>query len=209
MKTKLYNIEGKASGNVELNDNIFNVEVKPEVLHEVYTIISSNQREPWAHTKGKGDVSGGGKKPWKQKGTGRARHGSIRSPLWVGGGVTFGPVKERNYDRKVNKKAKRAALKMGLSDRASSDAIYVIENYNFSDPKTKTFASLIKNLEAKQKNFLVLTALKDDKVIRMTANLKKVETMRAADLNVYDLLNHQAIIASKEAIAKIEEILSK
>ena len=209
MKIKVYNLTGKENGTIDLKEEVFGVKVKPEVVHEVFTALASNQREPWAHTKDRGDVRGGGKKPWKQKGTGRARQGSIRSPLWAGGGVTFGPLNERNYKLKINSKVRRAALKMCLSDRVASAALYVLEDYNFADSKTKLFADFMKKLAAKQKSFLVLTPGKDVKVMRMTSNLKKVDAMRAADLNVYDLLNHQAIIADKAAVAKLEETLSK
>src|SRR3989339_1860577 len=120
MKTKFYNLVGKVVGDVELSDAIFDVKVKPTLVHAVYVAITNRARESWADTKGKGEVRGGGKKPWQQKGTGRARHGSIRSPIWKGGGVTFGPKTERNYDVKINLKEKQLALKMCLSDRASS-----------------------------------------------------------------------------------------
>lgn len=209
MKIKVYNLTGKENGTIDLKEEVFGVKVKPEVVHEVFTALASNQREPWAHTKGRGDVRGGGKKPWKQKGTGRARQGSIRSPLWTGGGVTFGPLSERNYKLKINSKVRRAALKMCLSDRVANTALFVLEDYNFADNKTKLFADLMKKLPVKQKSFLVLTPSKDVKVMRITSNLQKVDTMRAADLNVYDLLNHQAIIADKAAVAKLEETLSK
>ena len=209
MKTKVYNLEGKSSSDVELNDKVFGVEVKPEVVHEVFVAISNNKRQPWAHTKDKSEVSGGGRKPWKQKGTGRARHGSNRSPIWVGGGITFGPRNERNYKTKINKKTRRLALKMTLSDRFKSKALWVMDNFDFSEPKTKVFVEFLSKLPAEQKTFLILTDEKDDKLMKMTDNLEKIDVMRAADVNVYTLLNHQGLIMSKDAVAKLEEILTK
>lgn len=209
MKTKVYNLEGKSNSDVELNDKVFGVEVKPEVVHEVFVAISNNKRQPWAHTKDKSEVSGGGRKPWKQKGTGRARHGSNRSPIWVGGGITFGPRNERNYKTKINKKTRRLALKMTLSDRFESKALWVMDNFDFSEPKTKVFVEFLSKLPAEQKTFLILTDEKDDKLMKMTDNLEKIDVMRAADVNVYTLLNHQGLIMSKDAVTKLEEILTK
>jgi len=209
MKTKVYNLEGKSNSDVELNDKVFGVEVKPEVVHEVFVAISNNKRQPWAHTKDKSEVSGGGRKPWKQKGTGRARHGSNRSPIWVGGGITFGPRNERNYKTKINKKTRRLALKMTLSDRFESKALWVMDNFDFSEPKTKVFVEFLSKLPAEQKTFLILTDEKDDKLMKMTDNLEKIDVMRAGDVNVYTLLNHQGLIMSKDAVAKLEEILTK
>ncbi len=120
MKVKVYNLEGKEVKQVELNDAVFNVPVKSSVVHEVFVAQRNNAREPWADTKKRGEVRGGGKKPWQQKGTGRARHGSIRSPIWKGGGVTFGPLSIRNYTTKINKKTRRLATRMCLSDKAQN-----------------------------------------------------------------------------------------
>jgi large subunit ribosomal protein L4 len=132
MKTKMYNVLGKEVGDVELADNVFNVVVKPEVVHEVFVAQMNNQREPWADTKKRGEVSGGGKKPWQQKGTGRARHGSIRSPIWKGGGVTFGPLTERSYKTKINKKTRRLATAMCLSDKAQNQGLLVVDDFSFT-----------------------------------------------------------------------------
>jgi len=208
MKTKLYNLEGKESGELELNDAVFAVKIKPEVVHEVFVLQQSNARESWAHTKDKGDVRGGGRKPWAQKGTGRARHGSSRSPLWKGGGVTFGPLNVRNYDKKINKKVRRLALKMCLSDRAV-DGMIVVENFNFSAPKTKLFRDFVLTIKDKKNSYLVVTDGKSDSLMRMTKNLSRIETIRAEDLSVKDILNKQGIIISQEAVKKIEEMLTK
>src|SRR3989344_4250331 len=194
MKVKVYNLEGKETGEMNLSDSIFGIKSKPEVVHGVFTAQTNNQREPWADTKNKGEVRGGGKKPWAQKGTGRARHGSIRSPIWKGGGVAFGPLSIRNYKTKINKKVKRLALKMCLSDRAQNNSLLVVEDFNFSEPKTKLFANFLKVLPVKTKSFLLLTPGKNEKVIRMTGNLKSVKTVRAEDLNVMDLLSKSVVL---------------
>ena len=208
MKIKVYNLDGKEMESLELNDDIFALTIKPEVVHEVFVLQNSNARQPWADTKDKSEVRGGGKKPWAQKGTGRARHGSIRSPLWKGGGITFGPLSERNYKKKINKKVRRIALKMCLSDRATSGMI-VIEDFNFAEPKTKLFLGLLSKLPEQKKTYLVVTTKDDKKVLGMTKNLKNVSTMVAKDLSVKDIIQKQGLIICKDAIKEIEEILTK
>ena len=209
MKVKVYNLEGKATGEMNLSDSVFGVKAKPEVVHGVFTAQTNNQREPWADTKNKGEVRGGGKKPWPQKGTGRARHGSTRSPIWKGGGVTFGPLTIRNYKEKINKKTKRLALKMCLSDRVKNNALVVVEDFNFSEPKTKLFANFLKALPVKAKSFLLLTPGKNDMVLRMTKNLKSVNTVRAEDLSVMDVLSKPAVLISKAGVETVEKVFSK
>lgn len=206
MKVKVYNLEGKETGEMNLSDSVFGVKVKPAVVHEVFTAQNNNQREPWADTKNRGEVSGGGKKPWQQKGTGRARHGSIRSPIWKGGGVAFGPLSIRNYKEKINRKTKRLALKMCLSDRAQNNALLVVEDFNFSEPKTKVFVNLLKVLPIKAKSFLLLTPGKNENVLRMTKNLKSVKIVRAEDVNVMDLLSKSAVLTSQAGVEKLETI---
>jgi large subunit ribosomal protein L4 len=208
MKTKVYNLQGKETKEVELADSVFNVEVKPEVVHEVFVALRNNQREPWADTKNRGEVQGGGKKPWQQKGTGRARHGSIRSPIWKGGGVAFGPLSIRNYKTKINKKTRRLATKMCLSDKAQNGGLYILENLSI-EPKTKIFSTLLKSLPLKQKTFLVVTPGKDATVMRATNNIKSLKTTRAEDLNVLDVIQKQGIITTVDGIKKIEEVLNK
>ena len=209
MKIKVYNLAGKETGEVEVSDEVFGVKVKPEVVHQVFVQQTNNQREPWADTKNRGEVHGGGKKPWQQKGTGRARHGSIRSPIWKGGGVAFGPLTDRNYKTKINKKTRQSVIRMCLSDKAQNGNLIVVEDFNFSDPKTKLFAATIKSLPAKVKTFLVLTGAKDVGVMRMTKNLKNIKTLRAADANVMDVLKKGAIVTSKEGVKKLEEVFGK
>jgi len=206
MKTKIYNLSGKATGEIELPESIFGVKVKPEVVHSVFVAQTNNQRAPWADTKNRGEVSGGGKKPWAQKGTGRARHGSIRSPIWKGGGVVFGPLSVRDYATKINKKIKRLAIKMCFSDKATNNNLFVVEDFAFAQPKTKLFSEFLGVLPEKRKNFLVLTNGKDESLVRMTKNIKKVNTMRAEDANVMALLKKEAIIISAEALKKLETV---
>ena len=209
MKTKVYNLEGKAIGEMDLSDSVFGVKVKPEVVHEVFVALQNNQRESWADTKSKAEVRGGGKKPWQQKGTGRARHGSIRSPIWKGGGITFGPLSIRNYKTKINKKLKNLAMRMCLADRAANNALWVFEDFNFTEPKTKLFAHFLSVLPAKAKSFLVLTPGKSDTVVRMTRNLKSVKTSRVEDVNVLDLLSKSVVLTTKSAVEKLETTLNK
>ena len=194
---------------MNLSDSIFAVKAKANVVHGVFTAQNNNQREPWAETKSKGEVRGGGKKPWPQKGTGRARHGSIRSPIWKGGGVTFGPLSVRNYKTKINKKTKRLALKMCLSDRIKNNALFVVEDFNFAEPKTKLFVDFLKAMPAKAKSFLLLTPGKNEMVLRMTRNLKPVKVVRAEDISVMDLLSKSAVLVSKAGVETIEKVFSK
>lgn len=209
MNVKVYNLEGKETSEMKLSDDIFGVKVKPEIVHGVFVSQVNNKRQPWADTKKRGEVSGGGKKPWAQKGTGRARHGSIRSPIWKGGGVAFGPLSVRNYKTKINKQTRRLAVKMCLSDKVQSGALWIVEDLNFAEPKTKLFSKFIKLLSAKQKTFLLLTPGKDEKILRMTRNLKSIKTVRAEDLNVTDLVNLNAVLTSKAGVELIEKTLNK
>jgi len=188
---------------------VFGVKIKPEVVHEVFIAQTNNQREPWADTKNRGEVSGGGKKPWQQKGTGRARHGSIRSPIWKGGRVTFGPLTIRNYHTKINKQTRRLAVRMCLSDKVANSVLWILQDFSFAEAKTKMFVNLLKLFPGKSKKFLVLTAGKDEKVMRMTKNLTNIKTVRAEDVNVMDLINWDGVIASQEAVKKLEEVFGK
>ncbi len=208
MKTTVYNISGQSVGEVELQPELFGVKVKPALVHEVFVAQTNNQREPWANAKKRGEVSGGGKKPWKQKGTGRARHGSIRSPIWKGGGVAFGPLSERTYKTKINKEARRVATLMCLSDKAEHKAVFVIDNYSFAEPKTKLFNTLITKLPKGFNSFLVLADKEHGSLFRMTRNLPQVETKQAKDVSVIDLLSSQALVVSSAALAELKERFS-
>ncbi len=204
IKAKLYNWQGEAIGEEKLLDKVFGVKVKAAVVQQAVVAQRANARQILAHTKDRSEVRGGGKKPWKQKGTGRARHGSIRSPLWVGGGVTFGPDAHRNYEQKINKKTKALALQMVLSDKAKHDHLIVMDDYNF-DGKTKILAAGIAKLPVAKKSVLIVTETAKDKIVLAAKNLAKVQTIHYASLNVVDLLSKEYLLLNKELLAKISE----
>lgn len=204
---KLYNVKCESQGNISLSSEIFAVPVKASVVHQVYTAMRANARLPWAESKGKGEVRGGGKKPWKQKGTGRARHGSIRSPLWKGGGVTFGPRNERNFEQKINKKMSLLATKMCLSDKVSNNKLIVLEDFSATG-KTKELAVLRQVLPGAGYKTLWLFPEKDEKLIMALRNLPKLTYKAVKDLNVVDLLSSPYVILTKKGIEKLEKRLS-
>ena len=203
----LYNQMGEATGSLEGSDAVFGVKPKTSVVHQVYVALTANLRLPWADTKDRGEVSGGGKKPWKQKGTGRARHGSIRSPIWKGGGVTFGPLSTRNYKQKINKKMNQTALRMCLSDRVAAKQLLAVEALPM-DGKTKVMATLRAKLPGVGKTTVIVFTGDQKEIIRSVRNLPRVELKRAVDLNVIDVMDHQYLIATKEAIAALEKRLA-
>lgn len=209
MQVKVYTKAGKENGKLEVSEAVFGVKVKPALVHEVYVAQMNNQRESWASTKTRGDVRGGGKKPWAQKGTGRARHGSSRSPIWVGGGVTMGPKTDRNYKTKINKTTRRIATMMCLTGKVKNDDFFVIDKFDFAEPKTKAFAALLAALPTKKHSFLVLTDGKDAGVLRQTKNLPKVLTVRAEDVSVMDLVKKQVVVASEAAVKRLEKLFVK
>lgn len=200
LKVKVYNIKGEAVGEENLDDDIFGIEVKEGLVHQALVSQMNNSRRVLAHAKGRAEVRGGGRKPWKQKGTGRARHGSIRSPLWVGGGVTFGPTKERNFKQKINKKMKRKALLMCLSDRAKSEKVVLIDKLNLEEIKTKKLKEIMDTLPSKGKKTLVVMDKNDKNVIKSAANLSKIKTIESRNLNVLDVLAYDFLLFSTEAL---------
>jgi len=206
--TKVYNREGKEAGDVKLSDAVFAVEANEALVHQVYLALEANARQPWADTKDKSEVRGGGRKPWKQKGTGRARHGSNRSPIWVGGGVTFGPLTARNYKQKVNRKMKQKAVKMCLSDKVSEGKFIVLENFDFTG-KTKEMAELRKALPGAGKSTLILSEKANDNLNFASRNIQRLDMQRVSDVNVVDLLHHQYVIVSKDGIKSLEERFQK
>ncbi len=183
-----------------LPDSLFAVSVKPAVIHEVIVAQEANARTPDAHAKDRSEVSGGGKKPWKQKGTGRARHGSTRSPIWVGGGAAHGPRNERSFAVKVNKKTKRAVIAMLLTDRLNDGQFVAVEDLKLPEVKTKLALGAIKALRPEAKKVLVLTTGEDVSFIQAMRNLPTAKTMAAHSVNPRDLALYPAIIASKAAI---------
>jgi len=208
VKIAVYNLEGEKTKDLELSDDVFGIKLKEEVVHQVYEALRANIRQPWAHSKDRGDVSGGGRKPWRQKGTGRARHGSNRSPIWSGGGVTFGPLKNRNYKQKINKKMNVQAVKMCLSDKVTDQKIVAVENFDFGG-KTKALAGLCVKLPCANKNTIILSENVDEVLMRTARNVQKVDVLRAQDVNVVDLLNHQYLIVTPESIKLLEKRLTK
>jgi large subunit ribosomal protein L4 len=204
-EVKLYTLEGKEAGMIPLSDKLFAVEAKSSVIHSVITAQDANSRAMHAHVKDRSEVRGGGRKPWKQKGTGRARHGSSRSPIWIGGGVTHGPNKDQNFSVKVNKKTKRLALAMLLTDKLKENAFIAVENMGISEGKTKLAANMRKALPHPTKSALVLLTPGDDKMIQALKNLPKTESMYAHSLNVRDLAKYGIVVASKAAIETLEQ----
>ncbi|MFA6422691.1 MAG: 50S ribosomal protein L4 [Candidatus Buchananbacteria bacterium] len=209
IKLPVYNQAGEKKKDLEVSSRIFGVKIKPEVIHQVVVAQMANSRQVLADTKGKGEVRGGGKKPWKQKGTGRARHGSIRSPLWKGGGVTFGPTSDRNFSLKVNKKQKQIAMAMCLSDKINSDGLIVFDGLQLSG-KTKELNLWIADLKQKiaslkeSKKFLMVSDGNDANIINAALNLKNINTISADSLNCIELLKYEKVLLTEKAMAKIE-----
>jgi len=206
-QVKIYNSKGESKANLDLNKEVFEVPVKNSVVHQVYRALMANLREPWADTKGKGEVRGGGRKPWKQKGTGRARHGSTRSPIWKGGGVVFGPRTVRNYKQKINKKMNQLAVKMCLTDKVKNEKFIVLEDF-VSSGKTKEMADLYNVLACANRKTLWLLPAKDAKAKLALRALDKVDLSQAKDVNVIDLLNHRFVVITKKGVEILEKRLS-
>lgn len=204
LTVKVYDVAGKAVAEERLNPSVFAVASNPTLVQAVVTAQLANARHAIAHTKTRGDVRGGGKKPWKQKGTGRARHGSIRSPIWKGGGVTFGPRSNRNFSKKVNRKAKQKALLMTLSDKAANGKLVLLNELAFPEIKTKRFAEILAKLPVKRTVLTVLPA-RDEKVVLSTRNIPGVTAIRADSLNVYDILRHDCLLMPIASLPVIEK----
>ena len=202
-KVKVYNLEGKAIEEMDLDPQVFDVEINPNLVHQVVEVQSANARQNLAHTKTKGEVRGGGRKPWRQKGTGRARHGSIRSPLWKGGGVTFGPRNERVFAKKINKKMKNKALFMTLTDKVKENKFIVVDKLELPEIKTKKMATILHKLPIKGNSALVVLAAKDEIVTTSARNLPKIKTLLADSLNVIDILKFHYLLVDKSGIAKL------
>jgi len=198
-----YNQNGEKAGNVELEDKIFKAEVNPAVVHQTVVAYLSNIRRGTASTKTRAEVSGGGKKPWKQKGTGRARHGSNRSPIWKGGGITFGP-KPRSYHKDVNKKVKALALQSVLTEKLNKKEIIFVDNIKFDSPSTKQFVSMLKKLNIDSKALVVIQS-KDRNVEKSAMNLKNARVITIDGLNTYELINNKYVIMTLESLKNIQK----
>ncbi len=199
----VYNMEGKEVGTMELNDAVFGVEVNEHLVHMAVVQHLANKRQGTQKAKTRAEVSGGGKKPWRQKGTGHARQGSTRAPQWTGGGMVFAPV-PRDYSFKLNKKEKRAALKSALSDKVANSSLIVIDELKFDEIKTKNFVSVMNNLKVEKG--LVVIAENDANVVMSARNVAEVNTSLADEINVYDIMKAKTVVLTKDAVAKIEEV---
>ena len=199
----VYNMEGKEVGTIELNDAVFGVKVNEHLVHMAVVQQLANKRQGTQKAKTRGEVSGGGRKPWRQKGTGHARQGSIRAPQWKGGGVVFAPV-PRDYSFKLNKKEKRAALKSVLTSRVQDGKLIVVDDLKFDEIKTKKFKAVMDNLKVSKA--LVVLADNDEKVVLSARNIPAVKTAQVNTINVYDILKGDTLVLTKDAVAKIEEV---
>ena len=200
---KVYNIEGKEVGTIELNDAIFGVEVNEHLMHMAVVQQLANKRQGTQKAKTRSEVSGGGRKPWRQKGTGHARQGSTRAPQWTGGGVVFAPT-PRDYSFKLNKKEKRAALKSALSSRVEASKFIVVDEMNFGEIKTKNFQTMLNNLSVAKA--LVVIEEGNTNAVLSARNIADVKTAGTNTINVYDILKYNTVIVTKAAVATIEEV---
>ena len=202
-KVDLLNMEGKKVGNIELSEEVFGVEVNEYAMHDVVINYLANQRQGTQSTKTRSEVSGGGKKPWKQKGTGRARQGSIRAPQWIKGGIALGP-KPRSYKYTLNKKVKRLALKSALTNKLQENAIIVLDELNFDEIKTKNMANVLSAIKAEKA--LVVISEKNINVQLSARNIANCKTATVNTMNTYDLIKYPTLVLTKAAVEKIEEV---
>ena len=204
-KQTVLNIKGEKVGDITLNENVWGIEPNDAVLYDALTLTRNNQRQGTAATKTRSEVSGGGIKPWKQKGTGRARQGSIRAPHWVGGGVVFGPH-PRSFAKKMNRKERRLALKSALSYKVIESEMIVVDSFNMETPKTKEALTALSNLKVDKKILLVVDELNDN-VILATRNIKEIVLLEANEINTYDIIAADNMIITEKAVKAIEEVL--
>ncbi len=225
IKVKVYNQKAEAIGEASLPAKVFGLKVSEPLVHQAMVTQMANERQVLAHTKGRSDVRGGGKKPWRQKGTGRARAGSSRSPIWIGGGVTFGPLKTRNFKKDINKKMKQKAMCMVLSDRAKEAGIAVLDKLDMAEFKTKIFNAILKSFEDKvlpaaktgveagkvkiarskiKRSILIINDKKDEQVKFSSRNLAGVKVLNIDNINILDLLKYKNLFLTLEAIKKLE-----
>ena len=199
----VYNMEGNEVGTMELNDAVFGVEINEHLVHLAVVRQLANKRQGTQKAKTRSEVSGGGRKPWRQKGTGHARQGSIRAPQWTGGGVVFAPV-PRDYEVKMNKKERRAALKSALTAKVQDNKLVVVDSLALAEVKTKEMQRVLTNLKAEKA--LVITAADDKNVVLSTRNIADVQTATVNTMNVYDVMKHNTVVVTKDAVASIEEV---
>ena len=202
-KVAVYNMEGKEVDSIELNDSIFGVEINEHLVHMAVLQQLANNRQGTQKAKTRSEVRGGGRKPWRQKGTGHARQGSTRSPQWTGGGVVFAP-KPRDYSMKMNKREKQIAIKSALTSKVLDSKFIVVDEFALEEVKTSKFAKILANLNAPKA--LVVTKDKDEKVILSARNIPTVKTTMTNSINVYDILKYDSLVITKDAVAAIEEV---
>ncbi len=206
-KVSIFDREGSQVGDLDLKEGVFAAEIKPGLMHDAVVAQLRGKRQGTSSTKTRNEVKGGGRKPWRQKGTGRARHGSIRSPIWVGGGITFGP-KPKEYRNRLPKKVKKQALRSAFSAKVAEEKFLVLEGFNLDAPKTKSVISLLQNLKIDGKKVLLLIPDRDENVYKSARNIPGVKTLVASALNIFDLLNHDYIVATRDAVSLVEEVLA-
>jgi large subunit ribosomal protein L4 len=199
---------GKEAGQTRLPSEVFNVAMNKDLVYQVMTGLAANRRRVLAHTKDRGEVSGGGRKPWRQKGTGRARHGSTRSPIWRKGGVAFGPTNRRVFKQKINKKMRRKALLMVLSQKVKDNQLVLLDKLEIEEPKTKLMVAILEKMPIKGSCLIVLPAM-DKKIILASRNLADRKIFQAKDLNILDLLNFEYLLMPKESIKVIQDTFAK
>ena len=199
----VYNMEGNEVGTMELNDAVFGVEINEHLVHLAVVRQLANNRQGTQKAKTRSEVSGGGRKPWRQKGTGHARQGSIRAPQWTGGGVVFAPV-PRDYEVKMNKKERRAALKSALTSKVQDNKLVVVDSLALAEAKTKEMQKVLTNLKAEKA--LIVTAGDDQNVVLSARNIADVQTATVNTINVYDVMKHSTVVVTKDAVASIEEV---
>lgn len=205
-KVAVYTMAGEQTGEMELNESVFGVEVNEAVVHQAVVMQLASQRLGTHATKTRGMVRGGGRKPWKQKGTGRARSGSTRSPIWVGGGTVFGPV-PRSYAFRMPRKQRRLAIRCALSSKVQSGEVIVLESMELAQPKTKSVVEMLKKFDV-EKKALIITADENETVERSARNIPGVKAISSGGLNVFDLLHHTKLFLTKDAVSRIEEVLA-
>lgn len=221
LTVNIYNQKGEEIDKMELSPSLFAIDLNMELVQQARVAQTANQRQVLSHAKTRSEVRGGGKKPWRQKGTGNARAGSIRSPIWIGGGVTFGPSKMRNFAKKINKKMKRKAIFMALSDKLKNESLVVVDKIAMPEFSTKKFITILNSLEKRlsrskedggnssKRSLLLISDTTDDKLRYSANNLEGVKVLNTSNINILDLLRYKDLVMSVNAIKKLEEIYNK
>ena len=205
-KIALLNVKGEKIKDVKLNDNVFGIETNDQTVYDAVVLMGASQRQGTHKVKTRSEVSGGGRKPWRQKGTGRARQGSIRAPHWRHGGIVFGPTTERNYTKKQNKKERRLALKSALTYKANDKEIIVLDELKLKSNKTKDFIKLLENLKINKKALIVVKELTDE-LILASRNLSDIKVIESHEINTYDVIKYDYLVITEEAVKILEEVL--